>query len=74
MLTLIQEYGTEGSADDSGLKVKIVASGASRAQLLRQPDTAFGTVVSNTVLTAPGVPEKRHIGQFVSTQRSSSLF
>lgn len=61
-LVFYQTHNIEATAVKSGLKVEIVESGASRAQLLRQPDTAFGTVIQNTVLTAPGAPVKRHIG------------
>ena len=39
-----------------------MSTGAERATTLRQTDTAIGEVISNTVLTAPGKPIKRHIG------------
>ena len=44
------------------MKIETVETGTARAQLLRQPDTAFGTVVQNYALTSPGAPVKRHIG------------
>ena len=48
------------------MKVEIVGEETSRAADLRQPDAALGTVVENRVLTAPGAPEKRHIGRAAS--------
>ncbi|KAI0694744.1 fatty acid hydroxylase [Earliella scabrosa] len=56
-----KEYGTTGSAEVTGLQIKKVSGGAERAEILRQKDTALGTVVENRVLTAPGAPPKRHI-------------
>ena len=47
----------------TGLQIKKVSGGAERAEILRQKDTALGTVVENRVLTAPGAPPKRHIGK-----------
>ena len=44
------------------MKIETVETGTARAQLLRQPDTAFGTVIQNYALTSPGAPVKRHIG------------
>nr|BAK09530.1 cytochrome P450 [Postia placenta] len=38
-----------------------VDAGTHRAAVLRQSDAALGTVVENRLLTAPGVPQKRHI-------------
>ena len=58
-----QEYSTEISKDvQTGLEMKVVSEGTTRASDLRQQDAALGTVVENKVLTAPGAPEKRHIG------------
>ena len=51
-------------AADTGLEIKTVSSGTSRAAVLRQPDATLGTIVDNKVLTAPGAPVKRHIGMF----------
>ena len=45
------------------LQVENVDEGTSRAVDLRQLDAALGVVIENRVLTAPGVPEKRHIGK-----------
>ncbi|KAH9948045.1 bifunctional P-450/NADPH-P450 reductase [Amylocystis lapponica] len=60
--TLTREYQTktdEGATD--GIEVKMVSDGTARAEVLRQPDAALGTVVENRILTAPNAPEKRHI-------------
>ena len=56
-------YGTEVTARGEGLKIETLETGSARAQLLRQPDTAFGTVVQNYILTSVGAPVKRHIGR-----------
>ncbi|KAI0075367.1 bifunctional P-450/NADPH-P450 reductase [Panus rudis PR-1116 ss-1] len=58
---LTKVYQTQGKEVAAGLKITTVDTGSSRATLLRQSDTAFGTVIENRVLTAPGAPEKRHI-------------
>ncbi|KAI0770681.1 fatty acid hydroxylase [Fomes fomentarius] len=58
---LSTEYGTTASTETTGLEVKKVSAGTERAELLRQKDTALGTVVENRLLTAPGAPPKRHI-------------
>ncbi|KAI0754469.1 fatty acid hydroxylase [Daedaleopsis nitida] len=59
---LSKDYGhSAAAADANALEVKTISSGTSRADILRQPDTALGTVVENRVLTAPGAPPKRHI-------------
>ncbi|KAI0693861.1 bifunctional P-450/NADPH-P450 reductase [Cerioporus squamosus] len=55
------EFGATARADTAGLEVKTVSAGTERAEILRQKDTALGTVVENKVLTAPGAPVKRHI-------------
>ena len=61
----LQEYGTTVSEEDTGLGIEVTAidAGTSRASALRQADAALGTVVENRLLTAPGAPPKRHIGQ-----------
>ncbi|OBZ71165.1 hypothetical protein A0H81_08482 [Grifola frondosa] len=60
---LRKEYNTTANASAStGVEVKTVTSGTARAEVLRQRDTALGTVVVNSVLTAPGAPIKRHLG------------
>lgn len=65
-LMLLQEYHTAvGKRSDSGLRVENVTEGASRATDLRQQDAALGTVIENRILTASGVPEKRHIGTVI---------
>ncbi|EKM58057.1 uncharacterized protein PHACADRAFT_139651 [Phanerochaete carnosa HHB-10118-sp] len=59
---LPEEYNTAVKQDaTTGLKVEIVGDSTARAADLRQHDAALGTVVENRILTAPGVPEKRHI-------------
>ncbi|KAI0763546.1 bifunctional P-450/NADPH-P450 reductase [Trametes elegans] len=58
---LSKEYGTTDSADAAGLNVKMVSPGTARAEVLRQRDTALGTVVLNKLLTSPNAPAKRHI-------------
>ena len=44
-------------------EVKTVDPGQERAAILRQPTAVLGKVVENRVLTKPGVPVKRHIGE-----------
>lgn len=59
---LPKEYGTVVTKNLSAtLEVQTVSKSTERAIDLRQHDAALGTVVENRVLTAPGVPEKRHI-------------
>ncbi|KAI0070911.1 cytochrome P450 [Panus rudis PR-1116 ss-1] len=60
---LPNKYKTTVSKDTStpALTVKEVGSTTQRAEALRQPDIQVGTVLENTVLTAPGTPEKRHL-------------
>ena len=48
----------------SGLSVKTVETGLKRAEVLRQADTALGTVVENKILTSPNAAAKRHLGVF----------
>ena len=58
-----QEYNTTVSeASGPRIEIKNVDEGTSRAADLRQTDAALGTVINNYVLTAPGAPEKRHLG------------
>ncbi|KAK7685349.1 hypothetical protein QCA50_011713 [Cerrena zonata] len=58
---LAKVYSTKATSEDGGFKIETLETGSARAQLLRQPDTAFGTVIQNYVLTASGAPVKRHI-------------
>ncbi|KAH9899295.1 fatty acid hydroxylase [Cubamyces lactineus] len=61
---LAEEYGVEVSEKDapmSGISLKTVDPGTSRAAVLRQPDTDLGRVVENRLLTSPNAPQKRHI-------------
>ena len=68
-----QEYNTTISeASSLGIQIKNVDDGTSRAADLRQSDAALGTVIENRVLTAPGAPEKRHIGELASQSIPSS--
>lgn len=64
IFNLAQEYDTQAVAQVSGLSVKTVEMGPRRAEILRQPDTAMGTVVENKLLTSPNAPAKRHLGAF----------
>jgi cytochrome P450/NADPH-cytochrome P450 reductase len=57
---LQQEYGTTKS-ESLGLSMKLVDPGTLRAAALKQTDAALGTVLENRLLTAPGIPAKRHI-------------
>jgi hypothetical protein len=43
--------------------VETIDPGQERAAILRQPTAALGKVVENRVLTKPGAPAKRHIGE-----------
>lgn len=60
--TYIQTIGASARVDTPGFEIKTVSAGTERGEILRQKDTALGTVVENRVLTAPGAPVKRHIG------------
>jgi hypothetical protein len=65
----VQEYGAavnEASPAGLDLKVETVGEVTSRAVQLHQRDAALGTVVENRILTAPGGPEKRHIGTCIN--------
>ncbi|KAI0085847.1 cytochrome P450 [Irpex rosettiformis] len=61
--TLAEHYGVTlaGNVASTGIEIKTLDIGTTRATVLRQPDAALGTCVVNRVLTAPGVPEKRHL-------------
>ena len=59
----VQEFGATAKTAPAGFQIKTVSTGTERGEILRQKDTALGTVVENRVLTAPGAPVKRHIGQ-----------
>jgi len=58
---LAKEYSTQKTEQTSGLSVKTVYSGPNRAEVLRQADTALGTVVETRLLTSPNAPAKRHL-------------
>ena len=62
----------EDEDEASDLEVDVLDAGAGRARVLRQA-SSMGTVKANRVLTAPGAPEKRHIGEHgtvsLSTER-----
>ncbi|KAH9937812.1 fatty acid hydroxylase [Epithele typhae] len=58
---LSTEYGAVKSEQAVGLEIKTVSSSVVRAELLRQRDMGFGTVIENKVLTAEGHPPKMHI-------------
>lgn len=74
---LSSTYATTSNAEAAGLNLKVVSPGTARASVLRQPDTALGTVVQNTLLTSPNAPPKRHIGasttQSIASVRSPIL-
>lgn len=64
----VQEYQTSRSkTSTSGFEIKTLEPGIQRAVDLHQPDAALGRVVQNRVLTKPGVPIKRHIGNYILT-------
>ena len=54
---------SEGPAVLSGVSMKTVDKGTSRASVLRQADADLGKVVENRLLTSPNAPAKRHIGE-----------
>lgn len=58
-----QEYNTKSSANTSGIEIQETSAGTARAATLRQEDAVLGGVIANTILTAPGKPVKRHLGQ-----------
>ncbi len=67
-IILFQEYNIEVSDKDtpafiSGISMKTVDVGTSRASVLRQADADLGKVVENRLLTSPNAPAKRHIGE-----------
>ena len=66
MFHLIQNYGVTLASESAsaGIEIKTLDIGTTRATVLRQPDAALGTCVGNRVLTAPGAPEKRHLGEY----------
>ncbi|KAM5540807.1 hypothetical protein V8D89_005451 [Ganoderma adspersum] len=55
------EYGTTKGTETAGISIKTVSEGTARAEILREKDTALGTVVENRVLTSANAPPKRHI-------------
>ncbi|KAI0738944.1 bifunctional P-450:NADPH-P450 reductase [Daedaleopsis nitida] len=61
---LAAQYGIElqdQPAVVSGVSMKTVDVGTSRASVLRQSDADLGKVVENRLLTSPNAPAKRHI-------------
>ena len=58
-----QEYQTNPSKSVSNIEIQEMATGTERAATLRQADAALGEVIGNTILTAPGKPVKRHLGE-----------
>ncbi|KAH9932778.1 fatty acid hydroxylase [Epithele typhae] len=56
-----EAYDVTTKTESVGLDIKVSSGSNGRAEVLRQRDMAFGTVVSSKVLTAPGAPPKRHI-------------
>lgn len=59
----MKEHALVTPAHTETLSVEIVDAGTTRSKLLRQPDAAMGKVVENRLLTKPGSPEKRHVGE-----------
>ncbi|KAM5540781.1 hypothetical protein V8D89_005425 [Ganoderma adspersum] len=55
------EYGAVKGAESVGIDVKTVSVGTARAEILRQKDTALGTVAENRVISGLNAPAKRHI-------------
>jgi cytochrome P450/NADPH-cytochrome P450 reductase len=45
--------------------MELIDVGTARATALRQSDAALGLVTENRILTAPGAPEKRHLGMYM---------
>jgi hypothetical protein len=71
---LFQEYQTTESTSLSTINITDVDPGTARAITLRQTDASLGEVIDNKVLTAPGHPIKRHIGNWICCVRASTLF
>ena len=65
-LSRFQEYGVGTKKQSAGLTIKPVSAGKTRAELLRQRDLQFGTVVESKILTKPGAPTKIHIGMYTT--------
>ena len=68
-----QVYRTKSSTAVSSIEIRETTSGTERATTLRQGNAALGEVISNTVLTAPGKPLKRHLGETSSETISLRL-
>ncbi|TCD65595.1 hypothetical protein EIP91_002442 [Steccherinum ochraceum] len=58
---LSKAYVTHKSKEVTGILVKTVETGHKRAEVLRQEDTALGSVVENRLLTSPNAAAKRHL-------------
>lgn len=69
----VQVYHTKSSTAVSSIEIRETTSGTERAATLRQADAALGEVISNTILTAPGKPVKRHLGETLKIIRESRL-
>ena len=57
----------------SSIEIQETAPGTQRAATLRQADAALGEVISSTILTAPGKPVKRHLGETFHTIKPQRL-
>ena len=68
-----QVYHTKSSTTIPSIEIQETAPGTERAATLRQADAALGEVISNTILTAPGKPVKRHLGEVLKIIRKSGL-
>ena len=70
----LQEYGAVEGAAAAGIDVKTVSVGTARAEILRQKDTALGTVVENRIISGPNAPAKHHIGECPRRSTISNYF
>ena len=64
----MSEKDQAAAAAASGISMKTVDAGTSRASVLRQGDADLGKVVENRLLTSPNAPAKRHIGEYITCQ------
>ena len=55
------------------IEIQETTPGTGRAATLRQADAALGEVISSTILTTPGKPVKRHLGETFNTLKQQRL-
>ncbi len=64
-----QDAGVTSPVDATfvpSIQMKMVEDGTFRTRTLQQADFSMGKVTENTVLTFPGAPVKRHLGEILT--------